>query len=353
MVVSIPAPQSQFPHSNFADAGADADDSWAVGEIGETASFIVDRIAEDRKFLADLNDDSFDFQQWYQEQLDDFTADQDNVAYDNDTDRSDDLDDFTEQLNELSTEFASSQGEDYANFVRDIIGEGIDHLHDQSQELLGRLQETANDLNDLEEQEYDLYIQMSKISCVHTTNYNVVPILPSTTDLDLNPSNYDPSAASTPVSAFSGTAWPGKLLDNPNDPSNSANAGKYIFLFGPFTDDGTNGGFILKKSSCSLDQLREELNEAYKKYNASTTSGTQTKQRKKIKSLQKKYRDYVRKWQKLQHTFIDVQQKEDHEKDEYDEYEFLLSAAQDLQELGMQGSDALVLPDSRIPTATV
>jgi len=328
MVVSIPAPQSQFPHSNFADAGADADDSWAVGEIGETASFIVDRIAEDRKFLADLNDDSFDFQQWYQEQLDDFTADQDNVAYDNDTDRSDDLDDFTEQLNELSTEFASSQGEDYANFVRDIIGEGIDHLHDQSQELLARLQETANDLNDIEEQEYDLYIQMSKITCVDP-GYHVIPI-------DLTANSVDDG---------NGNTWAPKLTDNPG-------TGDYPLI--PALDSQ------LPNSSCVLDQLREELNEAYKKYNKPSdpnapprTSASQTKQRKKIKALQKKWRDNVRKWQKAQHTFNDLQQKEDHEKDEYDEYEVLLSAAQDLQELGMQGSDALVLPDSRIPTATV
>ncbi|HEX5142512.1 MAG TPA: hypothetical protein VFW21_01445 [Mycobacterium sp.] len=42
---------------------------------------------EARKFLADKDDDQFDFQQWYEQQLDDFQADQDNVAYDDDEDR--------------------------------------------------------------------------------------------------------------------------------------------------------------------------------------------------------------------------------------------------------------------------
>lgn len=317
MVASIPAPQSG-PFPGTADAGSDADDSWVVGEIGETASFIVDRIAEDRKFLADLNDDNFDFQQWYDEQMDDFKADQDNVAYDNPDDRLSDLNDFTEQLNEISTEFASSQGEDYANFVRDIIGEGIDHLHEQAEELLERLQETANDINDLEEQEYDLYIQMSKISCVDS-GYNVIVIDTAATNV-----------AST-------TTWPGKLSQNP--------PGNYPPVVPP-----TN---ILPKSSCALDQLTEELTEAYKKYNAvGASNGTKTKYRKKINAYQKKWRDYVRKWQKAQHTFVDVQQKEDHEETEYGEYELLLSVAQGLQEAGMQGSDSLVLPDSRVPLPT-
>jgi len=316
----------QWGPPGLANAGADADDSWPINEIAETATLVVDRISEARKFLADLDDDTFDFGQWYDEQLADFTADQDNVGYEDPDDQANDLEDFTQQLNAISTEFASSQGEDYANFVRDIIGEGIDHLHDQGQELLNRMQETANDINDLEEQEYDLYVQLSKISCVDT-NQNVVQI----DEAEAGETEDELAANEEPEET---NQWPPTLPGIKDFPV----AGT------PFQDPTG----LAAKRGCKLKSVFEELREYNKKMAKAPTSTGQNKWRKKIQKALKNYRDYVRKWQKLMHTFTDLQQKEEHEKDEYDQYETLLHGSQELQEFGMEGSDSLVLPDSRI-----
>jgi len=344
VLAALVAASPQFvQNTNLGNAGADADDSWSVGEIAETATLVVDRISEAQKFLADLNDDSFDFKQWYQEQLDDFQADQDNVAYDNAQDQADDLTDFTQQLDEISTEFAASQGEDYANFVQDIIGEGIDHLHDQAQELLNRMQETANDINDLEEQEYDLYIQLAKISCV-TASGNIIQIKPEET-------NEVPAEGSEVGNTEDAEdEWPSVLptlaqltADNGATPPVST----YDSIT-PTTASTTPA----TGNSCYLKTIDEELREYTRKFVTTPSSTGKNKWRKKIQSITKKYRTYVLQWQKLFHTFTDVQQKEQHDEQEYDQYEGLLSGSQDLEEIGMQGSDKLVLDDSKITGGT-
>jgi len=300
------------------NAGADADDSWWIGEVAETGSFLQDRLSEAQKFLADQNDDTFDFQEWYEGQMDDFQADQENVDYEDDEDRQDDLDDFTQQLNGIATEFASAQGEDYADFVRDIVGEGIDHLHDQGQELLNRMQETAQDINDLEEQEYDIYVQLAKISCIGTEG-NVVEV------------------------GEGGNEWTEDPVYKADPATN-----KFGTDAVPLTVHQPSG--IKAHSTCQLMAIKEELDEYYRKYNKAPNNTGRNKWRKKITAAAKKWRTYVSKWEKLVHTFTDVQQKEEHEEQEYEQYEDLLHKSQDLQEMGMQGSDALVLNDNLLPT---
>jgi len=282
----------------FADPGADADDSWADREIAETVVFAEDRLAEAEKFLADQNDQSFDFQQWYEAELEEFQADQDNVHYKGAQDREDDLEDFTIKLGEIANQFAASQGDDFADFVRDIVGESINHLNQQSQELLKHLQETAQEINNLEEEEYDLYNQLAAISCVSGTGVHAGDDLGKGTIIS-------PTAIVLP------------------DTSTSASLGSYPSHL----------------RECKLSTLFEELQEYHVRYFKATTNKTKKKYRTKIQAAMKKWRADVRKWTKLRHEFDDVQAREEHEEAEYTKYTGLLAEANALTTTGLGAGD--------------
>jgi len=123
---------------------ADADDSFAIGEVARDRHLRQGPPLAGLQFLADQDYDTFDFQEWYNEQLTSsrptrtMSTTRTKMAR---TSRTTPM--LQAALERHLQRLCASQGDDFADFVRDVVGEGIDHLNNQSQELLQHLQDTA------------------------------------------------------------------------------------------------------------------------------------------------------------------------------------------------------------------
>jgi len=157
---------SQFDtHDLDADHGADQDDTYTAREKTSIQTYVEDRLSEAASFLADQSDSSFDFQEWYNSELEQFKYDLEDVDYNNMEDKQRDLDDFKDQLDQIATEFSYNQGEDYAAFVADTVSQAWDRATNDAADIVRRLRETGHDLNNLEQQEQDLYWKLLSIGC--------------------------------------------------------------------------------------------------------------------------------------------------------------------------------------------
>jgi hypothetical protein len=329
------------------NAGGDTDVNNNFNAQVSVTDLLSTSISEAEKFLSDQQDSSFNFNQWYQNELANFEADQDNVPYTSAQAKANDLQDFELSLNNIATKFGLTQGNDLAAFTRDVTGSNINELSQQSQKIIAYMRSTAQEINAIEKAEYNIYSQMKAIGC--STIAAAVP--PSTipqptgTLIDVTPYSTGGFMQTTggwvPVTASGlsfgdqvGMPWPG--TGNPP-----------VTITPPITPVGPlNNG-----NSCVLMNLWEELVEYAEYYDQGIGAATNVKYNSKINQYNYYWRQYVTKWLTLQHKFQNIQQEEQEETNEYNAYASLLASANTLANDEMMDADS-VDPDSLIPTTT-
>jgi hypothetical protein len=152
------------------DIGADGDDSYFTRETAGYSGFVQDHLANAAAFLYDQGSDTFDFQEWYNGELEDFKSDQEDINYYNSYDKIQDMDDFKDQLDQIAYEFQEAQNNDYADFVSDTVNDVWGETIDQSQDVIAQLREAGYELNEYEHQAAELYSELLELGCGSTTS---------------------------------------------------------------------------------------------------------------------------------------------------------------------------------------